>query len=193
MGAEGRNINEESRAFKAGATAGRIAWFATIGIFVSALGFGLIEGFAPHGWRAVGAVLGITFGVSLCVVFVIAGRNAIIICFGAYMALVGVGSVLQSHHPRPTGALIGIAVATIVTSVTGTFLAFLSGRRSKELDRLLFTESISVAFFVTMLGSLAYALLEAWIKAPKLSMWVVFTVGMWSWAIATMVFRRRYT
>jgi hypothetical protein len=153
----------------------------------------LIEAIAPHAWRGPADVVVIVIGFFFCATAIFAMRSATVTCFGVYIVLVVIGSALQSHRPRPTVALIAIAAGTIVASVAGTLLAFLSGRQSKELDRLLFTESISVAFFVTMLFSLAYALLEVWIKAPKLSMWVLFAVGMWTWAVASVIFRRRYS
>jgi hypothetical protein len=181
------DINGNSRWYRLGYNSGRLYRFAGIGIGLSALAYGLVEAVAPHSWRGPGEVVAIAIGLFFCATAVFTMRSVAVACFGLYIVLVVIGSVLQSHRPRPTAALIAIAAATIVTSVTGTLLAFLGGRQSKELDRLLFTESISVAFFVTMLFSLAYALLEVWIKAPKLSMWVVFAVGMWTWSIASSI------
>ncbi len=186
-------VNEPSKAYRAGQFAG--AWFRylTFTVGISGLALGLIAGFGPRSWRTPVAIVAMVIGALLVSTLIAATRSISLACFGFYFVLVGAGSIFQSHKPQPTWALIAIAAGTIVSSVAGTLSAFLGGRRSKEVDRLMFTESITIAFFVTMLFALSYGLLEAWFKAPKLSMWLVFTVGMVSWVVSSLVFRRRYS
>jgi hypothetical protein len=71
-------------------------------------------------------------------------------------------------------------------SVTITY-----GRKSKELERLIFNEGTSIAFFVTMLSALTYGLLESWVEAPHMSAWATWMVGMGSWGLLSIALRRK--
>ena len=62
-----------------------------------------------------------------------------------------------------------------------------------ELDRLIVSESTSLAFFATMLAALTYGLLESFIDAPRLTAWTTWMFGMGSWVVLTHVFRRKLT
>jgi hypothetical protein len=51
--------------------------------------------------------------------------------------------------------------------------------------------SISIAFFVTVLASLSYGLLEAFAGAPRLSALWTYTIAMLTWGFATLILARR--
>lgn len=182
---------EDSAAFRAGLATGRIMRSAIVVFGFAVGGLAIGGGLAPERWRtaivvgsAVVGALG-AFGAAL--------RNPVWAAIGAYVLLIGAGSVLQSVKPRPTAALVAVAVGTIFAAIG--FMAFTvrAGRQSRELERMLFSESTSIAFFVTMVGAITYALLEAWIDAPKVSMWLVWTLGMGTWAIGSLILGRRYS
>ena len=120
-------------------------------------------------------------------------RDRFWLLMGVYVLSVGVGTVLQVQDPKPKAALVAVAIGTIAAAVGAMIVRIRSGRRSRELERLLFSESSSIAFFVTVLGAVSYALLETWIDAPRVSMWFVWSFGMVAWGIASAIFRRRYS
>ena len=163
-----------------------LAFFTTV--------VGLVVG-AGSGERWTMPIVYVAIGTSLISVlgFIFIGRNASGAAWAFYVALVGVGGALQARDPRPDLALVAIAIGTVATGAVGLLLMMRTGRRRRELDRVMFTEATSTAFFVTMMSSLGYALLESWIDAPKLSMWFVWTVGVGSWLVASFAFRRRYS
>lgn len=111
--------------------------------------------------------------------------------WAAYVAVVAVGAiVLEDGSPAwQKWTVAGVSAAIAVLWTGGAFRA---ARRSVELERLLVTESASMASFLTMLGSLTYSLFESWVGLPKLSMWVVFAFGMWTWAVLSWIERRKY-
>lgn len=88
----------------------------------------------------------------------------------------------RSNRQRP-GATVAVAVAFLGIGIR-------AGRRSNELDRFLFSESSSIAFFATMLAVLTYGLLEALVAAPRLSAWTAWMFGMSAWALVTVWLRR---
>lgn len=81
------------------------------------------------------------------------------------------------------GVTIGIALAAIG-------LVIRRGRRTTELDRFVFSESTSIAFFATMLGALTYGLLESVVDAPRLSAWATWMFGMATWAVVSLGLQR---
>lgn len=189
-GAGRTTVSAESVSYRIG----RFARIVSIGFFTSAVGLGLALGTSGDGgWRRVVLYASLGSAVLSAIALFVRVRRASAAAWGTYVALVGIGSVLQAQEPRPDGALIAIAVGTIVSGVGGVFLLVRIGRESKELDRLLFSEATSMAFFVTMTCALSYALLESWIEAPRLSMWFVWTVGMGAWILAAALFKRRYS
>jgi multisubunit Na+/H+ antiporter MnhB subunit len=164
----------------------------TLGFFTSVAGMIVAAGLDSR-WTTPVTYASVGFGALCMAGIAYVRRSAAAASWASYVVLVGVGSVLQAREPRPDGALIAIAVGTIVTGVVGLVYVARKGRQSRELDRMLFTEATSIAFFVTMVSAISYALLESWIDAPKLSMWFVWTVGMGAWIVASSVFRRRYS
>lgn len=109
-----------------------------------------------------------------------------------YVVLVVVGNLVRRQvGSGPGAAMWAIAVATIAVAVGVMAVVITRGRREKELERLLFTEGTSLAFFVTMLAILTYGLLESWVEAPRLSTWAWWSVGMGSWFVLSLVLRRR--
>jgi hypothetical protein len=182
----------DTLAYRLGLRLGRFVRVAVVAVFTSVAGV-VIGGTSHGGFSRPLLYASIVVGALAMLLVALRSRVRESLPWGVYIVLVGIGSVLQRQEPRPNGALIGIAVGTIVASVAGVFFTVRAGRAKRELDRMLFTEATSVAFFVTMMSSLGYALLEVWIDAPRLSMWFVWTVGMGAWIVTSTIFRRRYS
>jgi hypothetical protein len=180
--------NTESRGYRIG-VALRIL---ILGFFTSVVGMLIATGLDGD-WTTPIVYASVAFGALSLVGLAFVRRSVAAASWALYVILVGVGSALQAREPRPDGALIAIAAGTIVSGVVGLLLVARKGRQSRELDRMLFTEATSIAFFVTMVSAISYALLESWIDAPKLSMWFVWTVGMGAWIVASTAFRRSYS
>jgi hypothetical protein len=190
--AETTRPTPDSPGYRSGLRLGRSIRIAVVAFFTSVVGV-VVGGTSHAGFSRPVLYASIVVGALAILVVALRWRVREALPWGLYIVLVGIGSVLQAQEPRPDAALIGIAVGTIVAGVAGIFLTARAGRSTRELDRLLFTEATSVAFFVTMMSSLGYALLEVWIDAPRLSMWFVWTVGMGAWIVASTVLKRRYT
>jgi hypothetical protein len=62
--------------------------------------------------------------------------------------------------------------------------------RTREVDRVVITESASLAFAVTMVGAVTYGLLESLADLPRLSAWATWTGGMGAWLVASLLVRR---
>ena len=183
---------EPSAAYRAGHAIGALTRLAVV-VFALAIVALSTSSATPEEWQTPVRVGALVLGAISALLLGFAQRNLVWTLMGAYVVLVGVGSVLRGQEPKPTGALIAIAVATVASIVGAMIVAIRSGRRSRELERLLFSESTSIAFFVTMLGVVTYGLLEAWLDAPELSMWFVWSFGMIAWIIASAIFKRRYS
>jgi len=119
-------------------------------------------------------------------------RLVVLVLFAPFFLLIGVASAfIDEGSPRWIPAL--IAAGMVLSGGGAVFSVLVAARRSKELDRLLLSESTSVAFFLTMLASLTYALLESWVDAPPLSLWNVWTFGMLTWIVTFAFLGRRYS
>jgi hypothetical protein len=146
----------------------------------------------PSAVRVPLTVLLVAFGLLIGAAFFVT-RYAFWGFLTAYVVIVMLGSRLRAIEPHPKGALIAVAVGSVIAAIGFMITTIRGGRRNTELERMLFSESTSLAFFLTMIGAITYSLLEAWVDAPRLSMWVVWSVGMGSWAILSLVLKRRYS
>jgi hypothetical protein len=111
----------------------------------------------------------------------------------AYTALLLVGRTMVTDGDPTTGQRWFFATGTIVAALLSVGVAIRRARRTDELDRLIVSESTSLAFFATMLAVLTYGLLESFIDAPRLTAWNTWMFGMSSWIVLTFVFRRKLT
>src|SRR5207302_421314 len=105
------------------------------------------------------------------------------------------------------GGLVGVAsfwtgwvpggVAGVIAGLSFGLLGVLSGlyananhiRREEEAADIEFAHLRRA--FMTMAFALGYALLETLAGAPRLYHWVVYSVGMLTWALASTVLMRR--
>jgi hypothetical protein len=85
------------------------------------------------------------------------------------------------------------ASTTILCAIVGMALIVREIRRERELERTVSLEATSFAFFITMVATLAYALVNEIVGLPALTMWPVFMFGMVAWGIGAVLFRRRYS
>ncbi|HUP84490.1 MAG TPA: hypothetical protein VM143_02375 [Acidimicrobiales bacterium] len=122
-----------------------------------------------------------------------AGRMFVYVA--GYILLVFLVWMAPASGQRKDSGLAGLVVATvasgliIATVVDGARLQ----RRMGGVERQIFLQSTSLAFFVTVLGAVAYALFEVFLDAPKLSMWLLWSWGMAAWGIGSAVIAKRAT
>lgn len=122
-----------------------------------------------------------------------AGRMFVYVA--GYIVLVFLVWMAPASGPRQDSGVAGVVVATvasgliIATIVDGARLQ----RRKDGVERQIFLQSTSLAFFITVLGAVVYALFEVFIDAPKLSMWLLWVWGMSAWGIASAVIAKRAT
>ncbi len=137
------------------------------------------------------AVWGTGAAVALGVALV--KRKPRIFVVGVSLALLPAIFLLAENESAPKPALIAAVGAFALAGGVGWFFSFRDAGRMNELERFLYSESASVAFFATMLATLAYALLESWFALPKLHVFWVVGFGCWVQLIASFVLKRRYT
>ena len=107
------------------------------------------------------------------------------------MAVGGVGVRLTRPHAPWALQVRSVGVAIVLTSALT--LAFLFARRLRELDRVVYTEATSIAFFVTAAGCGFYGAMQKFLNAPRLSLvWVPIFAAV-SWAVAAFLVERRYS
>jgi hypothetical protein len=116
-----------------------------------------------------------------------------LVVFAPFFLLIGVASAFDVGEASPRWIPALIAAGMVLSGGGAVLSVLVAARKSKELDRLLLSESTSVAFFLTMLASLTYALLESWVDAPPLSLWNVWTFGMLTWIATFAILGRRYS
>jgi hypothetical protein len=109
-----------------------------------------------------------------------------------YAVLVTAGSLIRkSIGSGPSPEMWAIAGGSIAAALGLMALIITRGRKEKELERFLFTESTSLAFFVTMIFAVTYGLLESWVELPRLTAWATWSVGMFSWGLLSTALKRR--
>ena len=89
----------------------------------------------------------------------------------------------------PSGPVAAAVAASI--AVAAVLVGVRKERAKAGIEREVFLRATSIAFFVTVLSSVVYALFESLAGAPTISMWAVWSVGMASWAVAATVLQRR--
>jgi hypothetical protein len=66
------------------------------------------------------------------------------------------------------------------------------GRSTKELDRLIFSEASSIAFFAVMLAVITLGLVDSWLGYRAPSPWIFAAIGGGSWVLARLALLKRY-
>ena len=102
----------------------------------------------------------------------------------------GIGSALI--EPNPRWAEFSRAAGLVLVIVVVMTSALLFSRRTRELDRFLFSEATSIAFFVSLAGAGAYAGAEALLDLPRLSFAWLPIFGLMVWGIVSLLLWRRY-
>lgn len=110
-----------------------------------------------------------------------------------YIVLVFLVAAAPGSGPRRESGGLGILVAAAAGALLAATLV--DGARfhlrREGVERDVFFQSTSVAFFATVIAAVWYALFEVFADAPELSMWTVWSFGMLAWAMASAVLRRR--
>jgi hypothetical protein len=101
-----------------------------------------------------------------------------------------IGNSLADPNPRWAEYLRAAGFVLVIIVVLTS--ALLLSRRTRELDRFLFSEATSVAFFVTLAGAGAYAGVEVLLDLPRLSFAWLPLFGLTVWGIVTVLLWRRY-
>jgi hypothetical protein len=120
------------------------------------------------------------------------GKDPILGALAAYTVTVAAGFVLKEILDAPRVALIPVAALTGISAATCIGFLGRRGRRTRELDRLIFSEATSIAFFTTLFFAVSWASAETWLDLPSLNAWGFAAVGMFSWVAASIVLRKRY-
>ena len=138
----------------------------------------------------------VTFAVAVLVLIVpsLLKRDFIEAALGCSLIPTSIGTAVQRFiEPDPlwtdalrAGGMMLLLVLVLVAVLT-------SARRVRELERVLFTEATSIAFFVTVVGATAYAGLQALLDLPRVSFAWVSVFGFAVWAVSALLVRRRYT
>lgn len=121
------------------------------------------------------------------------GPGLLVVGTAVYLVAVCLHTFAPGSGPRedagwPGPALAVLAVAGLALGGAGSIRSI---RRREGIERRVLVEATSIAFFVTMLGAIGYATFEAFADAPEISMWAVWSVGMFTWAVAGSVLQRR--
>lgn len=121
-------------------------------------------------------------------------RDPLVGAMGIVLLPGAVGSMAFHFYDEPTlwvGAVRALGLVLVLCAAVGVLLYLARGM--KELERFLFTEATSVAFFLTLAAAGAYAALEAFLDAPKVSLGWLPLVGLALWGLTSALFSRRYT
>jgi hypothetical protein len=125
-------------------------------------------------------------------VWLVKKRRPIYLAGGIYTAATALGFVLVDHHP-PRRVMIALAAIIAAAAVAAVALALREGRRTTELDRLIFSEASSLAFFAMMVAVITTALIDDWLGFHAPSLWVFAGIGAVAWLVARSVVRSRYS
>lgn len=181
-----------SGAYRAGYRLGRTGYLVSISLVcVTAVLLPLIDD--PPGWLTPLLPISLTMAFIFALLSALITRNRSWLGIAGFMFFAGVApSTLHVLWDIPwiRGAF-GIGAFLAATVALASWIT--SGRRSRELDRFIFSESTSIAFFVTMSAAIAYALAGMFTKLPALPMWSVFSFGMLAWLVTAVAIRKKMT
>ena len=119
-------------------------------------------------------------------------RRHFAIAMGLYVVIVAGGSYALVHmKSRPGWLAPVVGVAAAVPALYGLLVGQATTRRYEGIERDIMYRSTSIAFFTTMAFSLSTALLDSFVRGTAPHPWWFYTVGMLTWAVSTLVMRRR--
>jgi hypothetical protein len=111
----------------------------------------------------------------------------------AYVLLVVLGVEVLSHVKPPEWARVVLVAAPPLAAIFAIASQVRWVRRREGLERVVFHEAASLAFFVTVLSALWYGFLQAWAGVPQsFSGFYVYAFGMAAWIVISAVVARRY-
>jgi hypothetical protein len=105
-----------------------------------------------------------------------------------------IGSALEraaGHRTPTTGTLVGVGIVAGFCVAIGAAMFYARGIR--EFERRMFTESTSAAFFITVLATGIYGVVERFTRVPKLALIWVPVFGAFTWAALEWLFGKRYS
>ena len=123
----------------------------------------------------------------------LAGAGIAVVGLAVFFVMLLFGSIAPGSGPRedagwPGLAFASVAGAALVVGLAGTGRAIL---RREGIERQNLLEATCIAFYVTFLFAGVYGSFEAMADAPRISMWNVWMVGGFTWAVAASVLHRR--
>lgn len=120
------------------------------------------------------------------------GLGRYFVYMSAYIAFVIVAAAAPDSGERAAqGLRIALAAAAAVALAAAIADVVRLQWRKEGVERQIFLESTCVAFFVTVVASAAYALFEVMADAPRLTMWLPWSLGMFTWAVTASRRSRR--
>jgi hypothetical protein len=106
--------------------------------------------------------------------------------------LVGAGVIrVADENPPWAKPLRDVGLALAIAACLFASAAY--GRRKRELEKAVFDESVSVAFFVTIVLAAAYGILQSVFDLPELSLLWVPVIGGVVWLVSLAIAERKYS
>jgi hypothetical protein len=110
-----------------------------------------------------------------------------------YVIVLVAGITLLAGDGRRPSAPVGVGVALL--SAVAAVLMLIDGPlrmgRQEGIERLVLRQSTSIAFFVSMAVAVTLGLLEVFTDMAPASPWVLWIVGMSTWAVSSTFLHRR--
>jgi hypothetical protein len=119
-------------------------------------------------------------------------REALVMTLSIIPLTIG-GNAVRIIDPNPAWAeglrVVGFCFVLGVLAALGPKLS----SRLKELERVVFSEASSLAFFITVVVASLYGVADGFLGAPRLSFLWLPVLGTVSWVVAWSIRSRRYS
>jgi hypothetical protein len=119
--------------------------------------------------------------------------RSFLVGMAAYFVLAVIGIVVVATIDDPPIAVAVVAALLPAGAAAYALVGQFRSMRSQEgVERLVYTDSAAIAFFVILLSALAWFFLEALADAPHLSAFATWIYGVVVWVGIYVVLGRRY-
>lgn len=119
-------------------------------------------------------------------------HEAMPVAFGAYGVFLVTGMLFRHTFETPKWALVVVTTGMALCLVAGLGFVVRDRRRRKELDRLIFSEASSLAFFTLMGVTITYGFAESWLELAPPSPWLFAAAGAVAFVGARVAVGRKY-
>jgi len=116
-----------------------------------------------------------------------------VVMFVLSTPLLVAATVVRLVEPNPAWAVHMRAAGLALVVSVSLAMSLVYGRRKRELERAVFNEATTIAFFVTAIASATYGVLQTAFDIPRLSfLWIAIFAAA-CWAVCLSVVTRRYS